>query len=148
MNLHENIQRIHEVMGVNTSKIQTMIDELGMEGTLKFFGGYDNIKNIYGDELFNKDNKIKFIKAYLNKHKEYLRYGSLFTDYDERPIHVYEDKRVIKQIESLDESGAFVDVYFKPSDAWLEGYHVPYEELPDEVLDEIFGFIVHILEDE
>jgi hypothetical protein len=148
MNLQENIQRIQEVMGVNTSNIQTMIDTIGMESTIKFFGGYDAIKDIYGNELFNKDNKIKFIKAYLNKHKHYLRYGNLFTDYDERPIHVYEDKKVIKQIESLDEEGAFVDVYGKPHDAWIEGYNVPYEELPNDILDEIFGFIVHISEDE
>lgn len=49
MNLNENIQRIHQMMGIvsedvspNTAK--KMVDTLGIGGAIQYYGGYNNFK--------------------------------------------------------------------------------------------------------
>ena len=46
MNLQENIDRIQSMMGIITendrpSKIDRMINDIGLGSTIKFFGGYE-----------------------------------------------------------------------------------------------------------
>ena len=63
MNLHENIHRIHQMMGVineDTRKnaVNRMIDTMGLSGTIDFLGGYDPIL----DDIVTKDDKISYIR--------------------------------------------------------------------------------------
>jgi hypothetical protein len=126
-----------------TSKIQTMIDNMGIVPTIKFFGGYDYLTDVYGNDVFTKESKINFIKEFYleNEGRETSLY---FGDFDISPIHFYEDKKVEKQIEFIEEDGVFVDVYSKTNfNVWMEVYKVPYEELPEDVLDEIFSILIN-----
>lgn len=65
MNLQENIHRIQSMMGViteddNTAKIDKMMNDIGLSNTIKFLGGYDSFKKLYGGDISNED-KINFI---------------------------------------------------------------------------------------
>lgn len=128
------------------SKVQTMIDDVGLGTTIKFFGGFNNFYNRVGDNVITRQNKIDFLKEYFITNREYFvaHGGNLFTDYGEEPILLYEDDQIIKQIESFDEDGVFVDLYVKDGDDdyWESGENLPYEDVPDNVLDELFYFVM------
>ena len=155
MNLQENINRIQSMMGVISenalqSKINKMIDEVGLYSTVKFFGGLGGLSKEFGDniKISNKD-KINFIKEFVNKVKiESDLEGISLYEFEEQPILYYEDKSVIKQIEYLYLSVVGVDVYHKPSDAFMRTEDIPYEELSDETLNDVFLFVFEIMEDD
>lgn len=155
MNLQENIDRIQSVMGVineNTlqSKINKMIDEVGLYSTVKFFGGLKGLSKEFGNsiKISNKD-KIEFIKEFVNKVKiESDLEGISLYEFEEQPILCYEDKSVIKQIEYLYLSVVGVDVYHKPNDAYMRTEDIPYEELSDETLNNVFLFVFELMEDD
>ena len=61
MNLNENINRIKQVMGIITENksISKMIDELGVEGAIKFVGDEETFKEMGGmDSLFEKADEL------------------------------------------------------------------------------------------
>jgi hypothetical protein len=148
MNLHENIDRIQFMMGVisendNNSKITKLIDSVGLMTAINAFGGYDELVSRYGNDVISRDKKIKFIKEFYREN-EGQDTSLYFGDFDISPIHFYEDKKVEKQIEFIGENGVFVDVYSKTNfNVWMEVYTVPYEELPEDVLDEIFSTLIY-----
>jgi len=155
MNLQENINRIQSMMGVISenalqSKINKMIDEVGLYSTVKFFGGLGGLSKEFGDniKISNKD-KINFIKEFVNKVKiESDLEGISLYEFEEQPILYYEDKNVIKQIEYLYLEVVTVDVYHKPNDAYMRSEDIPYEELSDETLNDVFLFVFEIMEDD
>jgi hypothetical protein len=148
MDLYENIDRIQIMMGIvsendNNSKITKLIDSVGLITAINAFGGYDELVSRYGNDVISRDKKIKFIKEFYREN-EYQDTSLYLGDFDISPIHFYEDKKVEKQIEFIDENGVFVDVYSKTNyNAWMEVYTVPYEELPEDVLNEIFSTLIY-----
>lgn len=154
MNLQENINRIQSMMGVINenalqSKINKMIDEVGLYTTVKFFGGYNEMtKKLGNDVKISNDDKINFIKEVVRKIKTKTDLeGISFYEFEEQPILYYEDKRVIKQIEYLYLDVVGVDVYYKDSDAYMNTEDIPYEDLSDETLDDVFLFALEIIEE-
>jgi hypothetical protein len=147
MKLQENIYRIQSMMGIinednRASKILKTIDEMGLMNTIKFFGGYDNIKNLYGD-VFTKENKINILQKFFNENEEYLKYGDLFQDYDKSPIPYSRDKKYIKQIDTVNKMGAGIDVYANtPLGGLEETVWVSYKDLPENIFNELFDFIL------
>ena len=153
MNLQENIERIHEIMGgvIYENKkdmiINKTINELGLFNTFKFFGGYDDFLKLNPDYIISKEDKIRFIKdtvSYLMEAMD-VEYVNLEA-YDEEPILVSESDGFIRQIEVLEMGGAGTSLYEKSTDAWIQDDTIPYEKIGDEPLNDVFLFLLEIME--
>ena len=151
MNLQENIHRVQQMMGIvnegNSPKITNMINELGLFNTFKFFGGYDDFLKLYPDYIINKEDKINFIKDTVSYLMDIMddEQVSLY-ERDEQPILVSENGNFIRQIEVLEKEGAGTSLYEKPTDAWVQDDTIPYEKLGDEPLNDVFLFLLEIME--
>ena len=139
MKLYEDIHRIHEIMGTvitednKTLKIQNMIDDIGLLNTFKFFGGYNDFLNMFGDFVVNGEDKIRFIKDTVTYLMDLMDNGMVvLEDYNEEPIFVSESPNFIRQIEVLEKEGAGTSLYEKSTDAWVQDDTIPYEKLGDE----------------
>ena len=157
MNLQENIHRIQSMMGVinednDKSKIVKMINDVGPITTIKFFGGYDNIKSLYGD-IFTKENKIKIIiEMVTDIHQSIGDNDSVevwLTDIGREPIEYnglnnagtrYDYQR----IEVLYRDGVIIYGYGdKYSGQDMGSFERNYEDLSDEELEEIINTIMN-----
>lgn len=153
MNLQENIQRIQGMMGIVTEslndKFSKMVDSMGFLTAIKFVGGYDEMIKLFGEESITRDIKIKLIREAVLYHKNQTGDSGIpFFNYHEQPIFYYEDRQVIKQIEHLDLDSVVVDSYQKPDDTYIDSEQIPYEELNDEVINDIFMFALDVLYNE
>ena len=98
MNLQENIHRIQSMMGViiendGPSKIDKMINQIGLGSTIKFFGGYENFKEVYGEDI-SKEDKINFINQSIKEktredHRDFVNP----LDYLDEDLYYYHDKK-------------------------------------------------------
>lgn len=102
MNLHENINRIQEMMGIisenKNSTISKMVDLMGVNETILYIGGIDNFNDMGGmDYLFDKVDEL--LKNYTNliitdtnvDTWETVAYGEGHDDYRIKPGYVYFD---------------------------------------------------------
>ena len=143
MNLHENIHRIHQMMGViNEDKkdetIRNLIDRLGVSDAIKMVGNY------YMIEPYLKEiDKVNFIKEKVNDLTEWIGGGVGLAEIDEEPIHYDEDKNEIKQIEYLGKNGVTIDVYDTNPKRHLDNFNVKYESLPGQILDELVEILLN-----
>jgi len=146
MNLHENIHRLHQMMGViNENKkgetIRNLIDKMGVADAIKMVGNY------YLIEPYLKEiDKVNFIKDKVNElcEGEFGGGGGFgLFELNEEPIHYDEDDNEIKQIEYLNTNSVVVDVYDTDMDRHLGNFNVKYENLPGQILDELVEILVN-----
>jgi hypothetical protein len=141
MNLQENIERIHEIMGGVITEdrmdkvIKNMIDTVGIENTFKMVGDYDLV-----EKYFTNEDKINYIKD------EFLKTngGGSFTleQIWEKPIRIKtDDENRIHQIEGLGNNVVFVAIH-KEHGAGVTKYYPKYEELPSEIIDKLFRMML------
>jgi hypothetical protein len=117
MNLQENIHRIQSVMGIineddKSAKIIKMIEDMGLMTAIKFFDGYDNIKNIYGN-IFTKEYKIKFIQdsvQYLSKKNNSNGVSIYGLGLNPIPFGAHDDNE-LQQIEYFNMNYITIDIY-------------------------------------
>ena len=104
MNLNENLDRIKQVMGIITENktIKKLIDELGINGAIKFVGSGKEFENMGGGdyEFSDKENRLfkmgeELLKDYTNlsyeiseDYEDYVIYGEELNDRD-NPGFVY-----------------------------------------------------------
>lgn len=152
MNLHENIHRIHQMMGVineddKSAKISKMIDKMGLYYTIKLFGGYDTIKNMYGDSInLTNEQKIGFIKDVVQDlSKETNSTGvSIYTlGLNAIPYGTPDDNGNAQQIEYFYSDTVSIDVYHEYYHKL--SYNMKYTDLDDKSLDDVFLFMVDAL---
>tara|TARA_R110000868_G_scaffold241985_3_gene497551 strand:+ start:561 stop:1112 length:552 start_codon:yes stop_codon:yes gene_type:complete len=178
MNLQENIQRIHQMMGVITEDKKSdfarkMIDTLGLGDAIKYYGSFQNLRKylnlvwdydkglwVPADELkpdnidlngfLTREEKIKIIKSTIRKEYEYLfTYGG--KGWDES---VYS---VLKRTESYDkvaftyyDDGLDITTFYRDKNGEFSSSSeneessekIKYEDLPDDMLDNAFDFII------
>jgi hypothetical protein len=140
MNLQENIERIHEIMGVinednRPNIIKKMVDELGITTVIKMVGDYHII-----EPYLNKEDKINFIKEIVMMWMKVSHQpGISILEVIDEPIDCGSDEEFIRQTQLLTKDGAFVDVFInKPLGMGLDSLIVPYEELPEDTLDKVY----------
>ena len=151
MNLQENINRIHQMMGVineddKSAKIRKMIDKMGLYHIIKLFGGYDSIKNMYGDSLnLTNENKIGFIKDVVQDlSKENNSTGvSIYTLGLNAVPYGTPDDDTAQQIEYFYSDTVTIDVY--EGGYHKLSYNKKYTDLDDKSLDDVFLFMVDTL---
>jgi hypothetical protein len=157
MNLQEDIHRIHEIMGGviteddKTAKIHKMINDIGLFNTIKFFGGYHNIIDMFGGDInLTKEQKINFIREVIENLLN--TYNSTFLsiyDLGMSPIRLYEPKsgQNLQQIEKFKKGFVTIDVYGGVlNNEGIGGYNRKYEDLSDEILNKVFIFMVEALQ--
>jgi len=161
MNLHENIHRIKSMMGViseddNITKISKMIDDIGLSNTIKFFGGYYNISDMFGVDMYGgdinltKEQKINFIKEVVSNFLNSYGFTSLsIYDLGMSPIRLGEPEpgENLQQIENFSDRYVTIDIYGEENfSVNIGAYTEEYEELSDETLNKVFIFMVDALE--
>ena len=161
MNLQENIHRIQSMMGViseddNITKISKMIDDIGLSNTIKFFGGYYNISDMFGVDMYGgdinltKEQKIDFIKEVVSNFLNNYGFTSLsIYDLGMSPIRLGEPEpgENLQQIENFSDRYVTIDIYGEENfSVNIGAYTEEYEELSDETLNKVFIFMVDALE--
>jgi len=161
MNLQENIHRIQSMMGViseddNITKISKMIDDIGLSNTIKFFGGYYNISDMFGVDMYGgdinltKEQKIDFIKEVVSNLSNSYGLTSLsIDDLGMSPIRIGEPEpgENLQQIENFSDRYVTIDIYGEENfSVNIGAYTEEYEELSDETLNKVFIFMVDALE--
>ena len=148
MNLHENIHRIHQMMGVineDTRKnaVKRMIDTMGLSGTIDFLGGYDPIL----DDIVTKDDKIKYIREIVSDIADDFGGGVGFSIHEVGldPIEFYKTDKEEQLIEFFTPYKVVVDSYggYK-YDSHLFNFTLRYEDLEDEMFDKVFRYLIEI----
>ena len=137
----ENIHRIHQMMGVinedeKTTKIQKIIDKMGLSTTIKLMGGIDGFKEMTKDILHSHEEKILFIKNHIQKLLEDWEVENVSVrDLDASPIPygIPDEKQKI--------------THFGPEHVTIkthegENYNKQYENLDDNTINEIYIYLV------
>ena len=118
MNLQENIKRIlREEYTVKQMKLLTIASKVGLLKTAEMVGGIEDLINMLGDEFLTTNNKIKIIKEIVETtNDEYIT----LMDMNEEDVAVF---------------------HYGYSQDVGESY-MSYEELPKDVLDDIFNMVL------
>jgi hypothetical protein len=142
MNLKENIHRIKSLMVEEKENplIRKMIDEVGVENTIKMIGDFDMVK-----PYLTIDDKISYVKERVTK-ISYDFGGDLFglSEVNEYPIDYETDRYKEKQIEYIGKDGVYVDVYSIPDDTYLGDFFVLFDNLREDILDEIITVVMNV----
>jgi len=143
MNLHENIHRIHQMMGViNEDKkdetIRNLIDRLGVSDAIKMVGNY------YLIEPYLKEiDKVNYIKEKVSQiSDEWGVNGFGLVEVDSAPILYSEDENELRQIEYLGRNQLYIDVY-NDGNSHVGDLNVKYESLPGQILDELVEVLLN-----
>ena len=141
MNLQQNIKRIlREEYTVKQMKLLTIASQAGLLKTGEMFGGIEYLINVLGDEFLTTNNKSKIIKEVVETtDDEYI----VLMDMNENPIVLKDEDGELSQIEMINKEDVTVFHYggYKYSQILDESY-MSYEELPKDVLDDIFDMVL------
>ena len=156
MNLQEQISRIHSILGLTESKLtlsdnsrlnnllNKAIESVGLTTAIKLFGGVEEMKEYINKTKFSRENKIEFIKYV------YSEIGGVsFSEVYENPIHYPSGDETHEEIAYMTSEVVIVDVYGGHEyNAHIESFEVPYEDLSDNIIDEIFNITLKIAEED
>ena len=141
MNLQEHIRKIlREEYTVRQMKLLTIASKVGLLKTSEMVGGIEDLINMLGDEFLTTNNKIKIIKEIVETtNDEYIT----LMDMNENPIVIKDEDGELSQIEMIYKEDVAVFHYggYKYSQDLGESY-MSYEELPKDVLDDIFNMVL------
>ena len=121
-------------------KILTLASQVGFLKTAEMFGGVGDLLSILGDEFLSTNNKIKIIKEIVGTtDNEYIT----LMDMNENPIVLRDEDGVLSQLELvfLEDVAVFHYGGYKYSQDMGETYR-HYEELPKDILDDIFNMVL------
>jgi len=138
MNLIENIQRISTLISEDKKEdtIRTMIDKMGVSNSIKLVGNY------YMIEPYLKEiDKVNYIKERIIELGDGSGFG--MTEIDEEPLHYSDEDGELHQIEWLGTKSVDVSVYNDEMGSHLNDYHIKYESLPGQILDELVEILIN-----
>ena len=121
-------------------KLLTIASQVGLLKTGEMFGGIEYLINVLGDEFLTTNNKIKIIKEVVETTDyEYIA----LMDMNENPIVLKDEDGKLSQIEMINKEDVTVFHYsgYDYSTDLDESY-MSYEELPKDVLDDIFNMVL------
>ena len=152
MKLQEQISRIQSMMRVNEnsmkiddeSRIGKMINQslesVGLISTIKLFGGYEQLKDYFNKIEFSRKDKIELIKYVYSELG-----GTSFSEIYENPIHYPSGDETHEEIAYMTSEVVIVDVYGGHEyNTHIESFEVPYEDLSDDMIDEIFDITINV----
>jgi hypothetical protein len=156
MNLQEQISRIHSILGLTESKLtlsdnsrlnnllNKAIESVGLTTAIKLFGGGEEIKKYINNTELSRKNKIEFIK-YVYGEIGGISLGEIY----ENPIHYPSGDETHEEIAYMTDDVVIVDVYAGHEyNEHVGEFDVPYEDLSDNIFDEIFNITLKIAEED
>jgi hypothetical protein len=149
MNLQEQINRIQKLITENkTDVIKNMISKHGLYHTIQLMGGYENMLNHVDHEEINDDDKIVFIKKVVDEWSDLMGESGISTyETNLSPVRYSIDSYEEKVISYYGKTRVSVDVYGGHKYEDLVGtYAIDYENLPKDVLDNVFILMIDLLE--
>jgi hypothetical protein len=144
----EQILRFKKLTGNITEDVSEKLMNLIVNDSpvtaAKLVSGYRNLLKLLGGNKIPKETKLKTIKEFLNE-----RGGMSLFELMAEPIHIKEiesdgeDTTEIHQIEFLGSINAIVQIWGGYDNGISYGeYGIRYENLDDDILDEIFEIII------
>jgi hypothetical protein len=126
MNLQEDINRIHQMMGVinenNDSKIKKLIDLLGIEDAILYYGGYKSFKEQGGFSVLIRENIIDVIKSHV-------------SDDSTRGTILSHHNGIEEVLFGIYDWGINVETY--EEDTFITEKDILYDDVSDEMLEKI-----------
>lgn len=150
MNLQENIHRIKEVMLINEntaeSKINKMIDELGLYNTIKMVGSYEDLLNHINSEDISDRDKIKFIQEVIDIKAPEIsgRNNISIFDLGISPIPYDSYSGTERMITTFYKHGVKLNVY--KGGKYSTDQIAQYKDISEDVLNKIFKLMIDLLE--
>jgi hypothetical protein len=148
MNLNENIQRIKSLMTENKEIVLSLIKDMGIYDSIRYFGGFDRIKSKLGDYEFSKDEMVQFIKEIVTKlcdEMDDIEVGG--NDFGNRIVYK-ETEDQIHLIEFYRREGVVIERYvtsgddYDDGDNYIGGYLKRYKDLSPSIITEIFYLLL------
>lgn len=131
MNLQENINRIHQMMGVinedNSFNIKKIINVVGIVDAIRYLGGYEKFKEQGGLDILTKDDKIDVIKDNTNNRNA-------------RGITISRNNGIDEVLYAIYDWGINVETYTKNS--FIGERDILYDDLSDEMIDNVFSGVM------
>jgi hypothetical protein len=113
-----------------------IIDDVGVLTALKMI---DDIDVIVGNTT--KETRINFIKEFVSEF--FGGQGVALVELEIYPIFYDENNTDISQIEYVAKDGVYVDVYSKEYENHKTDFKIKYENLNDEILNELFKELIY-----
>ena len=148
MNLNENIYRIKSLMSENKEIVLSLIRDMGIYDSIRYFGGFDRIKSKLGDYEFSKDEMVEFIKEIVTKlcdEMDDIEVGG--NDFGNRIVYK-ETEDQIHLIEFYRREGVVIERYvtsgddYDDGDNYIGGYLKRYKDLSPSIITEIFYLLL------
>ena len=148
MNLNENIQRIKFLMTENKEIVLSLIRDMGIYDSIRYFGGFDRIKSKLGDYEFSKDEMVQFITEIVTKlcdEMDDIEVGG--NDFGNRIVYK-ETEDQIHLIEFYRREGVVIEKYvtsgddYDDGDNYLGSYLKRYKDLSPSIITEIFYLLL------
>jgi hypothetical protein len=148
MNLNENIQRIKFLMTENKEIVLSLIRDMGIYDSIRYFGGFDRIKSKLGDYEFSKDEMVQFITEIVTKlcdEEDDIEVGG--NDFGNRIVYK-ETEDQIHLIEFYRREGVVIEKYvtsgddYDDGDNYIGGYLKRYKDLSPSIITEIFYLLL------
>lgn len=149
MNLHENINRIQSLLTENRKEmIKNIIQKHGLYHAIKLMGGYENVLHFIDHEDIDYEEKLKTIKHIVKELADlWGESGISVYNYNLSPVRFSIDSYEEKVINYFGKTRVSIDVYGGHKYEDLVGtYAMEYEDLPKDVLDNVFIWVIDALE--
>lgn len=149
MNLHENINRIQSLLTENRKEmIKNIIQKHGLYHAIKLMGGYENVLHFIDHEDIDYEEKLKTIKHIVKELADlWDESGISVYNYNLSPVRFSIDSYEEKVINYFGKTRVSIDVYGGHKYEDLVGtYAMEYEDLPKDVLDNVFIWVIDALE--
>lgn len=153
MNLQENINRIHQMMGtLNEDKKSDiafkMINDMGLCNAISYYGGYEQLKQFLGGDIFTREDKIDVIKDIIkHKYPGGLNYGD--RDWPESKYDVIEKtKNHHILVFGYDYNKIRLTTFYLDEDGEFQeekdfNQIIKYTDLSDDMIDKVFNLIIN-----
>lgn len=120
--------------------IRKMIDEVGVENTIKMIGYFDMVK-----PYLTIDDKISYVKERATKISDDFGGGGFgLAEVNEYPINYETGRYREKQIEYISKDGVSVDVYSIPDETHIGDFFVLFDNLSEDILDKIITVVMNV----
>jgi hypothetical protein len=143
MNLQENIERIHEIMGGVITEdrkemfIKNMINDIGLGDTIKLVGDYDEVAQYLSDE-----DKVKFIKDIVLQVIDGTFSNGINLEVAGGPIRISDENDEIHQIKWMGMNHVKVIEHWGDKKQYTNTVRPNYKDLPPQVIDMIIKRLI------
>jgi hydroxymethylpyrimidine pyrophosphatase-like HAD family hydrolase len=118
-------------------KMIELIDEYGLMSAINFVGGWDDLKKRLGEYHLTTKDMIGFIKELVKE-----PYGLSVFDFNKDPIYYNQTNTEYREIHFFGINTVVVQVWEKENFEDLGTFNVPYENLDDATIMEIFELLL------